>query len=241
MSLEQLQISVKLRLMKPFFLVLAALALGVSLAEAQGETPLSIASVPQRARRAEAFAPRGWKIEKIARGDLNRDGRADAAIVLVQTKDAHVEAGVPMGRQRALVIAFRQRRGWKRVGWSNQLLLGTRGGGAFYGMTDAPVEVSIRKGVVIVGMEFGSREVTATTHRLRWEPKRRAVYLIGMDSITRDRLNGSAIIVSANYLTGVKTTKTLAPNDDKGKVATVKVARQERWLGAVTEDNRDTP
>ncbi len=226
--------------MKPLLIVLAALIVGAPVVYAQDETPLAIASVPQRAKNAEAFAPRGWKIEKIARGDLNRDGRADAAIVLVEAKDSHVEAGVPMGRQRALVIALRQRRGWKRVGFSNQLLLGTRGGGAFYGMTDAPVEVSIRKGVVRVGMEFGSREVTATTHRLRWEPKRRAVYVIGMDSITRDRATGNHQDMSVNYLTGEKQVTTSTLGGNVGKTVNSKIARRWLWLGAVKEDDRYT-
>lgn len=227
--------------MKPFPIVLAALILSVPIVQAQDEAPLDIHRVAQRASSLEAFAPRGWKTEKIARGDLNRDGRSDAAIVLVEATDAHVEAGVPMGRKRALIIAFRQRRGWKRVGFSNQLLLGTRGGGAFYGMSDAPVDVSIRKGVVSIRMEFGSREVTTTTHRLRWEPKRRAVDVTGMDATTRDRATGGGETTSANYLTGIKKVTTYKSGADKGKTVNSKGARRWLWLGAVKEDDRYTP
>ncbi len=224
--------------MKLLAIVLCALVLGAPLVHAQDAAPLAITSVAQRASSVTAFAPRGWKTEKIVRGDLNRDGRSDAAIVLVQTKAARVEDGVPMGRRRALVIAFNQRSGWKRVGFSNQLLLGTRDGGAFYGVTDAPVELSIEKGVVLVNMEFGSREVTTTTHRLRWQPKRRAVYVIGMDSHVRDRATGGGETTSVNYLTGAKKVTTYRAVDDKGKTAISKVARQWRWLGAVKEDDR---
>lgn len=227
--------------MKPFFLVLAALILNTPLVHAQEAAPLAITSVPQRAKYASAFAPRGWKTEKIARGDLNRDGRADAAIVLVEAKAARVEDGVPMGRRRALVIAFNQRRGWKRVGFSNQLLLGTRDGGAFYGMGEAPVEVSIEKGVVLVNMEFGSREVMATTHRLRWEPRRKAVYVIGMDAATRDRATGGGETTSANYLTGARRVTTYKTGADNGKTVSSKGARRWLWLGAVREDDRYTP
>lgn len=232
---------VKLRLMKPFPVVLAALVLSGPIIHAQEATPLAISSVAQRASSANGFAPRGWKTEKIVRGDLNRDGRSDAAIVLAQTKSARVEDGVPMGRQRALVIAFKARKGWQRVGFSNQLLLGTRDGGAFYGMTDAPVELSIEKGVVLVNMEFGSREVTTTTHRLRWEPKRKAVYVIGMDAATRDRANGGGETTSVNYLTGNKKVTTYRAGDDKSKTVNSRVARDWRWLGAVKEDDRYTP
>lgn len=227
--------------MKPILVVLAALVISAPIVHAQDAAPLAIASVPQRAKAAEAFAPRGWKTEKVARGDLNRDGRADAAIVLVEAKSARVEDGVPMGRRRALVIAFNQRRGWKRVGFSNQILLGTRDGGAFYGATEAPVEVAIQKGVVLVNMEFGSREVTTTTHRLRWDPRRRAVYVIGMDTATRDRAMGGGETVSANYLTGARKTTTYKTGTDNGKTVNRKGARRWLWLGAVREDDRYTP
>lgn len=227
--------------MKLFPFVLAALVWSASFVCAQDGAPLDVRRVSQRVKTAGAFAPRGWKTEKIARGDLNRDGRSDAAIVLVEAKAARVEDGVPMGRRRALVIAFNQRSGWKRVGFSNQLLLGTRDGGAFYGVVDAPVEVKIQKGVVLVNMEFGSREVTTTTYRLRWEPKRRAVYVIGRDAATRDRATGDSETTSVNYLTGAKKTTTYAPGADTGKTVSSKVARDWRWLGAVREDDRYTP
>ena len=220
---------------------MAALMLSAPFALAQDFAPLAIASVPQRAKSPDAFAPRGWKIEKIARGDLNRDGRADAAIVLVEAKSARVEDGVPMGRRRALVIAFNQRSGWKRVGFSNQLLLGTRDGGAFYGAVEAPVDVSIEKGVVSVNMEFGSREVTTTTHRLRWNPKKKAFYVIGMDAATRDRLTGGGEITSANYLTGARKKMTYRTGTDDGKTVESKNARRWLWLGAVRENDRYTP
>ena len=236
-----MRVSVKLRLMKLFPVLLAALTGGAPVALAQESAPLPIASVPQRAKSAQAFAPRGWKTEAIARGDLNRDGRADAAIVLVEAKSAHVEDGVPMGRRRALIIAFNGRRGWKRVGFSNQLLLGTREGGAFYGASDAPVEIAIEKGVVLVNMEFGSREVTTTTHRLRWEPRRKAVYLIGMDAATRDRATGKGETTSVNYLTGDKQFNKSMSGGNAGKTTNSKVARPPRWLGAVREDDRYTP
>lgn len=224
--------------MKPFPFVLAALVLGAPLVHAQDSAPLDVNRVVQRAKYANSFAPRGWKTEKIARGDLNRDGRLDAAIVLIENKPATDKNGYATDRKRALVIAFNDKRGWKRVGFSNQLLLGTRDGGAFYGMSVTPVEIAIEKGVVLVNMEFGSREVTTTTHRLRWEPRRKNVYVIGMDSFDRDRATGGGTGTSVNYLTGAKSVSTYKDGGDKGKTINSKGARQWRWLGAVKEDDR---
>ena len=230
--------AVKLRQMKSFLFSLTALALGAPFVHAQDSAPLEVKRVAERAKYANLFAPRGWKTEKIARGDLNRDGRIDAAIVLIENKPATDKDGIATDRKRALVIAFNDKRGWKRVGFNNQLLLGTRDGGAFYGMSAAPVEVSIEKGVVLVNMEFGSREVTTTTHILRWEPKRHAVYVLGVDTATRDRNDGSFKASSVNYLMGVKRVMNSVSNGKNTKTVISKGARQWRWLGAVKENDR---
>ena len=229
--------------MKLFVLVCAALIWGTPIVRAQDAPPLAIARVVQSAKFANGFAPRGWKTEKIARGDLNRDGRSDAAIVLIEDKPAQDADGVATSRQRALVIALNRKNGWQRVGWSNQLLMGTRDGGAFYGVMPTPVDVSIEKGVVIINMEFGSREVTTLTYRLRYENARRAVYVIGRDAATRDRLDASVTTTSVNYLTGDKQMTTFKADDvpENTVVINGKGVRQWRWLGAAKADDRYMP
>lgn len=221
--------------MKTLFTV-GALALFVPLSHAQDVPLLSASRVVLRASSVSHFAPRGWKTEKLVRGDLNRDGRSDAAIVLVENKPAKDQNGAATPRQRALVVALNQKSGWKRVGFSNQLLLGTRDGGAFYGASQTPVEVSIVRGVIIVGMETGSRETQFTTHRLRYEPRRGRVLLIGLDSVVNDRLSGLTTKTSANYLTGVQYAKAMTNTKTTGN--TTRVSRTLRSLESIQSDER---
>lgn len=213
-----------------------ALALFVPLARAQDAPLLSISKIPPRASAVSRFAPRGWKTEKLVRGDLNRDGRSDAAIVLVENKPAQDKNGAATPRQRALVVALNAKNGWKRVGSSNQLLLGTRDGGAFYGMMETPVDVSIMRGVIVVEMESGSREVQTTTHRLRYEPQHGGVFLIGLDSVVHDRLSGLTTKTSANYLTGIQYAKSITNSKTTGN--TTRVSRTLRPLESLRSDER---
>jgi len=49
--------------------------------------------LPPVAASAEAFAPRGWRVETQARGDLNADGAPDLAFVLT-AEDAPARSGL---------------------------------------------------------------------------------------------------------------------------------------------------
>ncbi|HEX8551090.1 MAG TPA: hypothetical protein VF681_05985 [Abditibacteriaceae bacterium] len=220
------------------FLLPAIVALGAtgafsSNAMAQDAKPLSVSTVPSRADAPVLFAPSGWRIEQQINGHLNRDKVWDAALVLVENPKADEEAP----RQRALVVVLREGKGLRRVGFNNSLLLGTRDGGAFYGASQTPVNIAIRKGVLHVNQENGSREVLDTTHKFRFDGQSRMM-LIGADSIQRDRGNGSARIVSINYSTGVRHDTKLAMNSETTMRMTSRVSRKLRPLEAVKVDER---
>ena len=221
--------------MKKFLLLtgvaLSATGLCSTIASAQNSKPLAASSVALRADAPVLFAPRGWKIQQQINGDLNRDGKPDAALVLVEDKAAN-EA-----RRRALVVVLREGKGLRRVGFNNSLLLGTRDGGAFYGASETPVNVAIRKGVLHVNQESGSREVLDTTHKFRFDGQNRMM-LIGFDSISRDRATGSAQIISINYSTGVQYTDTLPADSEKVQRKTSRVSRKLRPLEDVKGDER---
>jgi len=215
--------------------VIGALLLLLSSAWAE---PLRVAQVPLRAPILNRFVPQGWRIEKRVDGDLDGNGSAGAALVLVEDKPAKDVDGDTTERNRALVVVLREENDWRRVGISNALLLGTRDGGAFYGIVETPVEVSIARGVLIVEMESGSREVEETTHRLRFDSKRNGVFLIGFDSSVRDRLTGSVVAKSANFLTGRQKTTTMPAKDGKERVRVSRVSRQLRRLEILGEEER---
>jgi hypothetical protein len=64
--------------------------------------------------------------------------------------------------------------------------------------------VKIEKGVVIVEQDHGSREVTDTTYRFRFDRTSERFVLIGFDLTDVDRATASVVTESINYLTGVR-------------------------------------
>ena len=176
--------------------------------------PLSLPKIPASGDRPEAFAPAGWKVEETITGDLNGDGKADSAIKLAQV-DASKESGI--GGNRVLVIAFNDGAQMKRVAVAAKLLQCVDCGGAFYGVLPAPAGVTIEKGVIVVENEHGSRDVSTSTFRFRYDPKVDRVVLIGYDYIDRDRLTGDGWNESTNFAT-----KTRITSIYKGKRNTTK-------------------
>ena len=220
--------------MKPFFIP-ALLAFSVSVAQAQDAAPLLISQVALRAKSPRDFVPRGWKIEKRVGGDLNRDKVPDAALVLVENEPADADG---TNRGRALVVLLQEGKNWWRVGFNNSLLLGTHDGGAFYGESETPVDVSIKRGVLLVQQESGSRDVLDTTHRFRFDGRRNGLMLIGFDSIDHDRVNGDVLNTSANFLTGLQKTQTMKGDKDAVRTATKRVSRKLRPLESIRVDER---
>ena len=161
--------------------------------------------VPSQADAPEKFTTSGWKIEEKVTGDLNGDGVSDYALKLVEAKAEKDEDGDPTERGRALVIALAAKDGHlTRAGVADSLLQCTRCGGAFYGIVETPTNVTIEKGVLVVQQDHGSREVTNTTYRFRYEPATGRFLLIGFELANTDRATAQVVSESINYLTGVR-------------------------------------
>ncbi|HEY8567188.1 MAG TPA: hypothetical protein VIL65_16945 [Beijerinckiaceae bacterium] len=73
-------------------LLLASFVFGPALAEDGEVRPPKVTypKLPAKAASVRAFVPKGWTVEAKAKGDLNRDGRADAVMVLRQTSPRNV-------------------------------------------------------------------------------------------------------------------------------------------------------
>ena len=107
----------------------------------------------------------GWVEEEKILGDLNGDALPDLALKLVQA-DTQANNESELGRRRALVILFKNKNNkLRRVAVANRVLQCTSCGGAFYGVAEAPANVQINKGILIVNQDHGSRVVTQTTFR----------------------------------------------------------------------------
>jgi hypothetical protein len=173
--------------------------------------------LPTQANKLQDFAPVGWQVEKTIEGDLNKDAVNDAVLVLIEALPANADKDNPPERQRALLALLKTADGkWIRAGVAPKLLLCTRCGGAFYGVIEAPVEIEIGKGVIVVQQEFGSRNVTIQTFRFRYDAATRKFGLIGLDLSDRDRASGEVKEESSNFLTGIKTA-TKSQMSEKGE------------------------
>lgn len=161
--------------------------------------------LPVEANDVRDFVPSGWTIEEQVAGDLNGDATADIALKLIQEKRAGASEDEVVERRRTLVILFKSGGGkLRRAAVAEKLLQCTSCGGAFYGVSEAPANVKIERGVLVVNQDGGSRNVVERTFRFRYDGASRKFMLIGFDMTDRDRASGEATRESTNFLTGKK-------------------------------------
>lgn len=184
------------------------------------------ARIPLETGAIEKFAPPGWKIEEQLTGDLNGDSLPDFALKLLEDKPAKDAEDVATERQRALVIVV-QKPGGKltRAAVADKLLQCTRCGGAFYGVSESPANVQIEKGVIVVDQDHGSRNLTNTTYRFRYDAASQQFILIGFDYADADRATANAVSESTNYLTGVRIVARGKGNRDVKSRSTIPVKK----------------
>lgn len=172
---------------------------------AQEQNRIDKSRIPAEADSIEKFVPARWKIEEQITGDLNGDSVPDYVAKLVEDKPAKDSDDVANVRQRALVIVLQQQGGkLSRAAMVDKLLQCTRCGGAFYGVSESPANVQIEKGVIVVDQDHGSRNLTNTYYRFRYDPASRQFILIGFDYADADRLTAQVVSESTNYVTGVR-------------------------------------
>ena len=177
--------------------------------------------------------PPGWKIEEQVTGELNGDGLGDYALKLVEDKSAKVQNDPAIERARALVIVLQGKDGkLARAAVADKLLQCTRCGGAFYGVVESPANVKIEKGVIVVEQDHGSRNLTDTTYRFRYDPETQRFILIGFDFSDADRLTAATVSESTNYLTGVRVVK--RGKGDRDTTSRAQIPRKKVYLEQVS-------
>ncbi|HEX5034355.1 MAG TPA: hypothetical protein VFW62_07745, partial [bacterium] len=117
---------------------------------------------PESGARPQDFVPKGWETLMQAEGDLNRDGKPDAALVLKNpTEDA---GGEEQPRLLVLLLQNPAGGGYRLAATSEQAILCRICGGIF---GDPLAELQIKNGVVIIDHYGGSRFRWGYTHRWR--------------------------------------------------------------------------
>ncbi len=176
--------------------------------------------IPATGSDPRDFIPAGWKLEKQLTADLDGDGVSDYVLKLIENKPSKTAEDAVNDRARALVVLLADAGGkLTRAAVADRLLQCTQCGGAFYGVVEAPAEVTIDpKAVIVVAQDHGSREVSNMTFRFRYDASSKRFVLVGFDYAERDRATAKVVAESTNYLTGVRKTNGRASTISKAKI-----------------------
>ncbi|MBK7706597.1 MAG: hypothetical protein IPJ30_12680 [Acidobacteria bacterium] len=92
---------------------------------------------------------------------------------------------------RVLIIVFADKEGsLSAAAVAPSVLQCASCGGAFYGAGNAPANVSIKNGVIIVELDYGFALGPEMTFRFRYDAQPEKFILIGFDYTSRDRAGG---------------------------------------------------
>jgi hypothetical protein len=145
--------------------LLAGLALSVDAQEVK-RPPLR---VPEIADTALQLVPPGWRVDTgmLIEGDLNGDGRPDAALVMANGAFDATGTGESSIVKHVLVLALREDDGRLRRSIVNDaVVLDGDEGGAF---GDPLQDLSVERGEVVIMHYGGSRDRWGYTHRYRYQ------------------------------------------------------------------------
>lgn len=182
-----------------------------------GAALLPLLSVPAQAADLSALVPAGWKLDASAEGDLNGDGRADAAIVVRGQDPAKIVRNEGLGASeldtnpRQLLVFLRDGQSYKLAAAQRQWL--PPAGNAENACLQDPLEdggIAIKNGRLTVTLHYwlscGGWGVQNHAYTFRLEGQR--FRLIGSERVSYMRNSGEQTTVSTNYLSGRQKTVT---------------------------------
>jgi len=158
-------------------------------------------------KASQVHLPAGWKVLKIAQGDLNADGLSDLVFVREETDPKKItkrDDGYELnGNTRTVVLLLADKEGYRKVCESAKFIPPS------YTLEfDNYIErfhgLKVEKGVVSVTFNWfasvGTAWTSMETFKFRLEKGR--VRLIGSEEDSYSRTLGDKILTSTNYLTG---------------------------------------
>ena len=156
---------------------------------------------------AKAYLPAGWKVLKVAEGDLNADGKPDLVFVREETDPKKITKrgdGYELnGNPRTVVVLLADKEGCRKVGEYPKFIPPAYTL-EFDNYLDRFNELKVAKGVITIEFDwFASAGTWWTSHdtfKFRLEAGR--LRLIGLEESSFARNEGDMTLTSTNHLTG---------------------------------------
>ncbi len=172
--------------------------------------PVTYPKLAPRAPSVEAFVPAGWKLESKVSGDLNGDGRDDAALVLRDDNPRNVIDARGRGgperydtNPRILAVAFADAAGGYNLALENHTFVARTTEPSFQDPLDPDgVQaggVDIKRGALVVTLGYFGGDMGHMAYTFRF--RNGHFELIGYDRVNVERFKGTINEVSINYVT----------------------------------------
>lgn len=170
-------------------------------------------NIRKTASKINDFIPAGWKLAAEAKGDLNKDGLVDVALIIENTDPKNFISNADrLGRDtvninpRILMLLFKQANGKYLLMAKNSGFVPSENDDESPCLADPIGEtggVEIKKGVLIVSYQYwlscGSYGVNTNSYTFRYQDKKFA--LIGLDEHYYSRASGEITKMSINFST----------------------------------------
>jgi hypothetical protein len=200
--------------------------------------PVTYPKLARQGAAAEAFVPKGWKLESQQKGDLNKDGVDDLLILLRMDEAKNIIKNEGFGpnlfdtNPRILAVAFGAKAKTYRLVLENHTLITRPTVPTLEDLLTENGGVAIENGTLKVALNVfqsaGGWSTWLSTFRFRHG--KRGFELIGFERRTLQRNSGEVSEVSINYLTGKVSIGTGTIENDKLDVKWRKLRKQRLIL-----------
>lgn len=205
-------------------LTVVVLCSAIAFAEPPPSAEPPLPALPSTGATIEALVPEGWTIEQRHTTDFNRDGRADALLLL---RKAAVGEGTPP-RVLLVALATGQPPGYRLTAANGRLVPRDPTGRLEDPMADGEITVRPEGFDLKLGMMPGTGSYLTATMRYRFRFERGCMRLIGYDRDETHRATLDTRDLSVNFLTGAVTVKTGNAQSDATQTKRERLATNPR-------------